>query len=46
MSAEHVQAAPAPALRDAVVRLAGYRDRAPGPVRFTEMPARTCTASR
>lgn len=38
MSAEHVQAAPAPALRDAIVRLAGYRDRAPGPVRFTEMP--------
>ena len=38
MSAEHVQAAPAPALRDAVVRLAGYADRAPGPVRFTEMP--------
>ncbi|MGE0025758.1 MAG: helix-turn-helix domain-containing protein [Thermoleophilia bacterium] len=38
MSAEHVQAAPAPALRDAIVRLTGYRDRAPAPVRFTEMP--------
>lgn len=38
MSPEHVQVAPAPALRDAIVRLAGYRDRAPGPVRFTEMP--------
>jgi AraC-like DNA-binding protein len=38
MSAEHVQAAPAPALRDAVVRLAGYAERARGPVRFIEMP--------
>jgi AraC-like DNA-binding protein len=38
MSTELVQAAPAPALRDAVVRLAGYIDRAPAPVRFTEMP--------
>jgi AraC-like DNA-binding protein len=38
MSAEHVRTAPAPALRDVVVRLTGYRDRAPGPVRFTEMP--------
>jgi AraC-like DNA-binding protein len=38
MTAEHVQAAPAPALRGAVVRLTGYRDRAAGPVRFTEMP--------
>ncbi|HET6690547.1 MAG TPA: helix-turn-helix domain-containing protein [Miltoncostaeaceae bacterium] len=38
MTGVHVQAAPAPALRGAVVRLAGYRDRAPVPVRFTEMP--------
>ena len=38
MSFELVQAAPAPALRGVVVRLAGYTDRAAAPVRFTEMP--------
>jgi AraC-like DNA-binding protein len=38
MTAELVQAAPAPALRDAVVRLAGFTDRAAAPVRFTELP--------
>jgi len=38
MSAEHVRAEPTPALREAVVRLTGYRDRGPRPVRFTEMP--------
>jgi AraC-like DNA-binding protein len=38
MSSELVQAAPAPALEGVAVRLAGYRDRAPAPVRFTELP--------
>lgn len=38
MTAELVQVAPAPALRDAVLRLTGYRERVAGPVRFTEMP--------
>jgi hypothetical protein len=38
MSLALVQAAPAPALRDAVVRLTGCVARAPGPVRFRELP--------
>ncbi len=38
MSAELVRAAPAPALRGDVLRLTGFADRAPAPVRFTELP--------
>ena len=38
MSLALVQAAPVPALRDVVVRMTGCVARAPGPVRFRELP--------
>ena len=42
MSAEHVQAAPAPALRDAVVRLAGYPTARRGRCASPRCRARSC----
>jgi AraC-like DNA-binding protein len=38
VSAEFVRAAPPPALAGQVIRLTGYADRSPGPVRFRELP--------
>jgi hypothetical protein len=38
MTSELVRAAPAPALRDVIVRLTGHTDRTGAPVRFTELP--------
>lgn len=38
MTVELYQASPHPALRDAVLRYEGFAQRAPGPVRFRELP--------
>jgi AraC-like DNA-binding protein len=38
VSLEFLRGAPQPALRGAVVRYTGYAERAPGPVRFRELP--------